>query len=133
MPKSKYQLGDRGALDTTGNEGAEAPKDADGKFIGHLAIRTGVSEVIAFYPGMIFYLVDGDPRFSENIYPFVLEKVSLKQLVFRAYSLDPKSSKRVIYNASQKGTFVASFHDKHEAQAKRIEEMQEAAEVDDES
>ena len=124
--KGKYQLGDRGAVDLTGQEGGEAPRGPDGKFLPHFAIRTGDTEVIAFYPGMIFYMVE-DPRFSDSIFPFVLEKVSLKQLVFRCYSLDGKSSKRLIYNASQKGQFVASFHDKHQAQAKRISELQEAA------
>jgi hypothetical protein len=53
--------------------------------------------------------------------------------VLRLYSLDKSSTKRLVYNASQKGQFVPSFKDKNKAAAERIEELQEAAEdADDE-
>jgi hypothetical protein len=133
MSKNKYLLGDRGAVDMTGQEGGDAPRNEKGNFVAHWAIRVGAEEVWALKPGMIVYIVNGDPRFAENIFPTVVEELSLKRIVLRLYSLDKSSSKRLIYNASQKGQFVPSFKDKHEAQAKRIEEIQEAAEdADDE-
>jgi hypothetical protein len=60
----------------------DAPKDAKGELVPHLALRMDQGAFLAVPPGAMLAIVENPERY-DGVIPVILLKVSRKELVFR--------------------------------------------------
>ena len=94
-------------------EGGEAPS---GPHLGLLQNEAG--EVLAIPRGAVLYIIE-DPKRPDKIYPLVLMGVSRKELTFKAYTNDARSTRIVRFKAEWSGKFMATSRDIERAKKQR--------------